>query len=333
MRAVVLACAMPLVLACGAPGVVERTRSYHAEVHDAVGGDAALRAYERGERFYPPLRERVLEVMDERIGMLDFLAIQGCRLGELAGYRNSPLGRVMVPTRRLAHEIELLDAAVDCLPRIEDPERRTRLEALLVRKRAELPRHVWNAIWTDEGLERYLATERLPEAGRWSVYASHSLVEVGQHLDPAPRSVADVRALESSLGELRGAHPAGGLLRALDEVGHHLDAVSVLLEGSGTDDCTPTRRRLVRVFQRSYVHLQPELARIDRRGREVVEALSSVLAASARGSEVPVAMQRYRERLEPGGDHSLRSRYRRAIRRHAESWQPTLHQCSVKPWA
>jgi hypothetical protein len=320
-------------LACGSPGVVERTRSYHAEVHDAVGGDAVLRAYEGGERLYPPLRERRLDVTDERIGVLDFLALQGCRLGELAGYRNSPLGRVMVPTRRLAHEIEVLDAAAECLPGIEDPERRSRLETLLARKRGELPRHVWNALWTDGELERYLATERLPEAGRWSVYATHSLVAVGRHLDRSALGVGDVRALEASLGELRGARPAGGLLRALDEVGHHLEAVAVLLEGSGAGDCSATRRRLVRVFRRTYVNLQPELARLDRRGREVVEALSDALGASARGTEVPVAMQRYRERLDPEDEDSLWSRYRRAVLRHAEAWQPTLRHCDVHPWA
>ena len=142
-----------------------------------------------------------------------------------------------------------------------------------------------------------------------------------------------MRALEASLGELRGASPAGGLLRALDEVGHHLDAVALLLEGSGADDCNATRRRLVRVFRQTYVNLQPELAHLDRRGRDVVEALSHALATSSRGIELPEAMQRYRARLDPDGEDSLWSRYRRAVLSHAEAWQPTLQHCNVHPFS
>ena len=70
---------------CGAPGSLERLDRYHERVREALGTSAPA-SYVAGERFLP--RRRALPVRDERIGLLSFLSLQGCRLGELAGYRN-----------------------------------------------------------------------------------------------------------------------------------------------------------------------------------------------------------------------------------------------------
>ncbi|MGH0038272.1 MAG: DUF3080 family protein [Myxococcota bacterium] len=323
-----------LATGCGAPDVVSRVDAYHAAVHATVAAEVTGLGPRRGaparERSFPRLRERRLDVGDERIGLLDFLSLQGCRLGELAGHRNSPLGRVMVGTRRLAYEVDVLLAGEACLEGL-DREPRLRLGALLERKRRELPRHVWNALWTDSELDPYLSREAPPAPDDWDAYGTWALVELARSLDTLG-SVRDARAIEATLGELRRAAPAGGLLRAVDAVGHHLGSVAELLGALDTPGCRGATRRLARIFQTTYLDLQPELARLDRRGAEVIEALAGLYTASAAEVEAPPSMARYhREQLGLEGDEALFARYRRAVARHARAWEAPLRACGLLP--
>ena len=57
-------------------------------------------------------KERIVEIYsgskyyglsNREVSLFEFLALRGCRLGELAGDRNSQLGRVMVPSRQLIY--------------------------------------------------------------------------------------------------------------------------------------------------------------------------------------------------------------------------------------
>jgi hypothetical protein len=321
-----------LATGCGAPDVVSRTRAYHGAVHALVGGAAEPAGYPARERFYPRLRERRLAVAEERIGFLDFLSLQGCRLGELVGHRNSQLGRVMVGTRRLAYEIEVLTAGEACLPGLE-LDQRLELAALLERKRRELPRHVWNAVWTDGPLDPYLSREAPPSPDDWEAFGTWALLDLERALGRIG-SAADAATLEHALADLRRAAPAGGLLRALDEVGHHLGSVATLLERETHDAsaCRGATRRLAHLFRDTYLPLQGELTRLDRRGHEVIAALEGVYRASAAGVTAPEAMARYhRERLALEGENALFERYRRAVVRHARAWPPTLEACGLLP--
>ncbi len=326
-----------LALGCGVPDVVTRTADYRAEVEVAAGreapGDDGA-----GERFYPRLRDRRLPVAEERIGFLDFLTIQGCRLGELAGYRNSPLGRVMVPTRRLGYEVEVLMVAASCLPTLDegDDELRMELVGLIQRKQRELPRHVWNALWTNEELASYLVSEMPPQTGRWDRYASDALSDLGLALASPPNSVEATRRIEATLGELRNASPGGGLLRALDRVGSHLDAIAQVLEGQQDAECSGANRRLTRVFEARYLTLQPELTALDREARSVIVALAALYHRTEApvAAAVPAAMQRYgREQLDLDAPDALWSTYRRGVVRHARAWAPVLASCGRLPGA
>ena len=78
----------------------------------------------------PDRSARRMEVADQRITPLDFLAIIGCPLSEIVAERNAPLGKVLVPTRRLAHEWLVLEALETCLPGLKT-ERAEKLRAQL----------------------------------------------------------------------------------------------------------------------------------------------------------------------------------------------------------
>lgn len=329
-----------LLSGCGAPDVVSRAAAYRAAVQEtakgAAPGDGAsatpLRPSAPPERLYPRLRDRRLPVTDFRIGFGEFLSLQGCRLGELAGHRNSQLGRVMVGTRRLAYEIEVLVAGERCLPRLE-LEERLKLGALLERKRRELPRHVWNAIWTDSELAPYLSREAPPSAEDWGAFGTWALADLGRSLDHIG-GVRDAEAIERALSDLRQAAPAGGLLRALHEVGQHLEVAADLLERHGARTCRGATRRLAHLFQDTYLPLQPELSALAREAREVLGALDRVYHATAAQVEAPAAMARFRtERLSLDREDALFGRYRAVVVRHARSWAPVLEACGLLPRA
>jgi hypothetical protein len=316
---------------CGAPNVTERIEDFHDRVQAALGVGSQRTEYVAHGRFLPRDRERRLEVRDERIGVLTFLSLQGCRLGELAGFRNSPLGRVMVGTRQLAYETEVLAVGEPCAVGLADSEERAELLALLGRKRAELPSRVWNAVWTDSPLDVYLGSEEPPRADAWDTYGLGALRRVS-HAASRVDSPEDARRLEEALGSLRFVAPAGGLLRAIDRVRHELDGLAELLESEVMASCTTAARRAARVFASAYPGIQVQLSQLDRVTRGALEQLDRIYASTAAGVVPPLPMQRYAARkLDFRSEAALFGRYREAVARHAEAWGPVLAMCGVLP--
>lgn len=63
---------------------------------------------------YPALRNRLQPLSEFDIGLLDFLSLQRCELGYLAGKRNSVLGRVMTHSQRFLYEVNIIRAIESC---------------------------------------------------------------------------------------------------------------------------------------------------------------------------------------------------------------------------
>lgn len=317
--------------ACGVPDAVERVTDYRAQVEAALGTrplDDPAAALPR----LPRRRERRLDIADHRIGMVDFLAIQGCGLGALAGHRNSPLGQVMPPTRRLVYELEVLEAGAACLDELGE-ERRARLEHLLAAKRAELPRHLWNALWMSEALERYLATAAVPSVQQPDGDALAGLSRLRRQI-ASERLTREVGIqLEAALGQLRDEPPLGQALRQLDHVGTQLDAVASLVEAHPPGPCREQHVRLAHIFRDAYLPVQAELARLDQSvGEALVELDGAYRASAVRVGAPPEAMLHYHAQvLDPAAESGLWQRYRRAMLRHAAAWGPTLRACGVLP--
>ena len=143
-------------LGCGPPTLEERVSRYRQRVEQALG-QGPVASSPHPLLALPDRRVRRLEVGDQRIGPFDFLATIGCPLSEIVAERNAPLGKVLEPTRRLAHELRVLEAAEDCLPTLSEA-RAARLRVRLDEKRRDLAAHVWNAVWLDDEVERFLSS-------------------------------------------------------------------------------------------------------------------------------------------------------------------------------
>jgi hypothetical protein len=282
----------------------------------------------------PRRRLRQLEVESRVIGPFDFLAILGCPLSEVVAARNGSLGRVLMPSRRLAHELAVLSAGVECLPSL-GVERAERLRKILASKRGDLDAHVWNAIWLDEELERFLsAGPRSLVGGADSNDGSWQLARITAAIEDRLPEEIDVAEVERAFAELRDDPAMGPVLVELDRARAELDRVAALVEAETGVSCDRQSRRLARDFRERYLPLQRKLAELDRRGGDLLTALDSLYRASSARVEPPVAMRRFAAgTLDVESPRGLWPRYRSAVRSHALAWRGILEVCDVLPQA
>ncbi|SDJ91507.1 DUF3080 domain-containing protein [Pseudomonas indica] len=287
----------------------------------------------------PPRRERIREIVELRIGLLDLLIdTHRCpRLQQLIGERNSALGKQLVASRRLAYEGDLLRALDDCLPHLKDERFHATLAALATEKRSQLPDVFWNALNASAEFERYLrfAEQPLPVSIREdsaALEALEQLAALGSHLPqhlppPATRLDPLFQALQAS--------PQGGqLIASLASLTHTLQAGSTLLEErlSRRPPCplgkaTERGRTLQNIFVKFYAGaLQPYLAQVHQRGERWSAALRQLSTAPG----IPDATRGYLMQLA-GPESSLWSDFERATARHVEAWQNTLRSCGLAP--
>jgi hypothetical protein len=313
-------------LACGPPSLDDRASAYRQRVEETLGQDPVT-IPPRPSLALPDRRARRLAVGDQRIGPFDFLATIGCPLSELVAERNGPLGKVLEPTRLLAHELRVVRAVEECLPTLSEA-RAARLRARLEEKRRDLGAHVWNAVWLDGEVERFLSS------GPRALIGGDNAMDGGYQLRRAAAALAaeDVSALESALAQLRDDPGVGPLFESGLTLSTELERVASLVAPLVPEDCGRVETRLARIFLDGFVPLQAEMGAFDRRSGEILEGLGELFEVSARAVEVPKEMAAYRRELigdAAGG--GLWNRQRTAMQSHAAAWGPILRSCGVLP--
>ncbi len=275
----------------------------------------------------PRRRERRLAVDDLRMGPFDFLATIGCSLSEVVAQRNSVLGRVLVPTRRLAHELAVIEAMQACLPTLS-PERAERLASKLATKRADLGRHRWNAVWLDDDLERYLSFgPASPIGGSDSRDGMAQLMRAARAL-----SANDVLELESAFEQLRDDAAMGSTLALAGRTATEFERIAGLVGQHSVTGCRAEERRLAQIFRNQFLPLQVELGDLNRKGMEFADAFDALYAASVNGVEVPETMDFFRVTvLGSEGTPGVWDRFQQSMRAHAAAWAPVLEECGVIP--
>ncbi len=278
----------------------------------------------------PDRSARRMEVADQRITPLDFLSIIGCPLSGIVAERNAPLGKVLVPTRRLAHEWLVLEALEACLPGLK-AARAERLRAQLNLKRAERPLHQWNGVWLDRDLERFLSS------GPPSLMGGKRSGDGPQQLLRAAEALKerDASALEGAFEQLRDDPAMGPRLRALDTVARELKLVANLIEEGATTVCDRRDRQLLLSFREDYMPLQASLGMLDRSGREDVEGLAALFRATSQAVDMSKPMERFRFAVlgssSDGFSDGVWARFRQGSRSHATAWGPVIEGCGGMP--
>ncbi|MCR9092581.1 MAG: DUF3080 domain-containing protein [bacterium] len=314
------------LVSCGEPSTAVRLRYVRAGVEDLLNREAS--PVETRVVALPPRRERIMAVDDHTIGPFDFLATIGCRLSEVVASRNAALGRVLQPTRRLAHELDVIGAVEACLPTLGE-ERADRLAGILVAKQGALSRHAWNAIWLDEDLERFLSSGpaaliggRDPKDGARQLLAAASAMRI-----------RDVDALQDAFEQLRDDPAAGPRLRDAAAATSELERIAALVATVPADRCSAAARQLVRIFSERFVPVRGPLADLDRDAQGLAEGVRAAFEALD-PIEASASMQAYRVAVagsesDPGVAGSLRA----AIVGHARAWSGVLAACEALPGA
>lgn len=328
--------------ACGEPRLDETVEDFLRRVERVTETQVAA-AYTPTVQSYPPLRQLRLETTDLRIGLLDFVDLQGCGLQVLIGERNSSLGRVMPPSQRLLYEHRLtreLEACINALARTgDDAELLAALRRIAETKARELPLVFWNATFAapEMGHLFSLAGPPLPRAGPDGGAATQALEWLA---DLPPRLgdsslVLESEKLERRYQALQAARAGGDLLRAMDRLTWGLSSVAATLEGRRQQRplcfrATPSSQGeiLHNVFREIYGHrVQPALARVHREGGRLLAAADRLRARQGVGAEAfnPWAT----EHLSLQGEGAW-SRFEGAIARHAAAWQGMFDECGLR---
>lgn len=282
------------------------------------------------------------------LNWLEFARLHRCDFGDLVGYRNSGLGRVMDDYERLRYELRLRTALNRCLagvPTAPAPATAELLKRLLEQKARDVTIAYGRLAFASDDFSRWL---RLPAAAASLKPASQAkpmplsvlqtLAAQSQRLKDGEADVLlERQVLDAALGKLSASGGGGTALAHWVWVEQQLQTAVTLLGDAGTRICrngqpTPRARRLKRVFQRYYVgELQPELARRVNPHRPWVESLDQWLKRSGYDNSELEAWRRAAVAVDHPG--SLWSRTRQAFKDHATAWQQLAQACDLDLFA
>jgi hypothetical protein len=299
----------------------------------------------------PRRRDRVLEMPELELGMLDFLSLYGCELQFVVGQKASVMGRVMQPLNRLRYEVRFIRAAEDCLPEIDDDELKAELLAAIESKRESLPVATWNAIWGTEELEQLFTL-------------SKGYYPVGEGQAPVSDLVSDLQQLESMVEGLQresrsqpasdmsleglGAiqqrwqaeFRAGQLINSARLLTAYLNAGTNIIQARLVDrplclNGKPNNQsEIVRnFFFNVYISkIQPYMSDVSRARDSLIRGFS-VLAAGQSGL-MPASFETwYHRHLSQDANRSLWRELDQALITHTRHWQELLEQCGLRPGA
>ena len=295
---------------------------------------------------FPRRRDRVLEMPELDMNLLDFLSLYGCQLQYVVGEKNSIMGRVMQPLNRLRYERAFIRAAGDCLPTLDDKTLVKRLQKAVASKQSSLPIAVWNATWGVEEAESLLT------------FAKGDL-PIKPETNALARSASDLAFLDQTVAELLGGdltvslervgrvhqhwlsdHSAGQAINSARQLVARLQDATRLIDRRleqrplCLDDKPSAGFPAVKgVFFNVYVEkVQPYLSRVQRARNSVIGPLRRL--AEQQASVMPDAFLRfYQTDLAEDGSRSLWRQLDLAIDAHTKAWQRLLGQCGQRPSA
>ena len=309
----------------------------------------------------PRRRERVLDMPELELGMLDFLSLYGCDLQFVVGEKNSIMGKVMQPLNRLRYELRFIASAKKCLQSSiddGDEELQDTLQQAISSKRENLPIALWNATWGVEEVENLFTTSK----GFYPVIAESPLSDLAREatqLERAARSLLN--------GELELNLDFAGAVQQRWQAEHHAGQLinSALLVAARLNDGTEViERRLAQrplclngksnnqstivqsMFFSIYIgKVQPYLADLRRARIDLLEPLAQL--GRIQTAVMPQSFQRWQARVLPAdaGVESVNAENAnvesanvwgdldKAVADHTRGWQQLLEQCGLRPGA
>ena len=202
---------------------------------------------------YPGPKQRYLDTVESRVGLLDFLSLHDCGLLHLISERNSSLGKVMSDVARYYYEWLILRGLQHCLSnenfKSDDDEIDSfhqQLATVTDRKAAQINRHYWNASWGNAVLPQFFSlAQPVFQRSEMSGFKTPAIEALEQYFSQLPKPQPGEKVLDITETELsffaasRKAeallqplqyHYGGRVLKSLAYATAALNAVTQLLQ-------------------------------------------------------------------------------------------------------
>jgi hypothetical protein len=278
----------------------------------------------------PALRDRQTPLSTFDIGLLDFLSLQRCDVGIVAGRKNSILGKVMPDSQRFLYELDIIRAIVACY--ISDIELSKTLNLIAQKKRLELPIAFGNALFSGAESKVFFSLSNgfLPldysTADQQVLLSALSrLVSIGENLNTLPN--VNGKAFEADLKALMDSEYAGRLLYTLAQISRYLATVSKAVSQLDSMACGASMVYFQRQFDVNYIQIiQPYMGRVTRSAYQVLPLLNRLAELSA---PLRFDMSKFMNQFSLIELNSEWLRFQRASQSHARHWSELFALCSV----
>lgn len=292
----------------------------------------------------PPLRHRSYPTPDIRLKALEAIDLLKCpTLSQTIAYRNSSLGKQMLPSSHYFHEKALLKLLPDCISTLQAKAQDNRhgkiinrLQEVLKEKQTSFPGVQWNLLFANTEISQQLSSpgRSLPVNGSSGFQGTREALAYLVRLLPDRTLAAPytLEVLESHLQQVSASRYLGQQLYSATLLSQTLNHAASILEqrlhkgpvcqpGAAQGD---EQQRLYNVFRLFYqAQIQPYLSQIHQQGATIEQDWQQLLAQLP-PAPTPV-MAEYLQTLF-GNDLLQRS-----ITRHTDVWQTIFDQCGARP--
>ena len=277
----------------------------------------------------PTARDRANSLSTFDVSLLEFLSLQQCDVGIVAGRKNSILGRVMADSQRFLYEMDIIRAIESCP--IEDEELAQTLGKVAQQKRTELPKAFANAIFNGAESEAFFSLSNgfLPLTYTTAdqqalINALTQLVALGKQMQTLPELSSE--QFEQNLKAMMDSEYAGRLLYSLVQIRVHLTSVGEQIQMLTAEDCGAPMAYLRQQFEVHYVkQIQPYMGRISQTAYQALPLLNQL----AELSFLSPKMQDFMKQFDMTDQHSQWRRYQLASQQHARAWSRWFTACGV----
>ena len=294
----------------------------------------------------PPLRQRAYPTPDMRMKALDALGLLKCpALSQAVAYRNSSLGKQMLPSQHYFYEKNLLSLIPQCIRFLEqtdgNQETTDKLQTVFTEKQASFPAIEWNLIFANTEFSRQLESQGrfLPADAQTGFQGTREALNYLIRLLPdrtleAPYTLT---SLENHLQQVYASRYLGELIYSATALSQTLDHAANILErrlqkGPICPAVNPAEEeRLHNVFRLFYREkIQPYLARVHQEGSIIRNDIKRLL------SFLPTApdeeTQRYLSVITQESNlNSPWYQLEQSIKHHTTAWGTILEQCGKTP--
>jgi len=290
----------------------------------------------------PSLRLRAYPMPDIRLKALEAIDLLKCpTLSQAIAYRNSSLGKQMLPSVHYFHEKKLLLLIPQCINTLQTDaqDKRhdqiiSRLHEVLSEKQANLPAVEWNLLFANTEFSQQLSSQgrSLPTSGSDGFQGTREALAYLVRLLPertlaAPYTLSN---LENHLQQVSASRYLGQQIHSATLLSRALNHAASILEqrlhhGSICQgNQNSEQQRLYNVFQLFYRdQIQPYLTRVHQQGSAIAHDWQQLLAHLP--PPPTPAMAQYLQAIV--GNDALQQ----SITRHTTVWQRIFDQCGALP--